>query len=430
MGGLLLFEGMADQPPSHASSGLSSFLRACSNGLKPAPTPEVVATQRKYGFGGKLPTGVVMTLLAAFALNPVVPAFAASPKGSEEAMSMHALAAPSVAPAQNPDEAGPSRLWDASKDIYLIGEQHSAAGQSKILLQDMPYLKAKGMTRFALELPQASSKVMDKFVAGKITKDGLAKGLWETSYDKLPDGFKMKLDMAEWARDHQVGVVCIDADRNVLYECASAQAQALKDGGKGFIDPNGIRDVESRGIMQKHTFMTAEQAAQEGWRLWVHERSKAMAQNIAKDHKAHGGKTVALMGGIHTDVSGYRQMMQSGGADLRSTPNAGVEDLLPADLKAKTQTVLFVGGMDYTGNLDQLHTISGLHVVERNMLARGLGRQIVSIKSVEGLGAVDSVIFTPPVDKNPSVAQAAVTAPASTTIASSKTAAAAGMDLN
>lgn len=58
---------------NHQPSALSTFLRAASAGEKPAPPPEVRETQRKYGFGGKLPKAVTLSLLAAFALGVVTP---------------------------------------------------------------------------------------------------------------------------------------------------------------------------------------------------------------------------------------------------------------------------------------------------------------------------------------------------------------------
>ena len=54
-------------------AALSSFLRDSAAGKKPAPPPEVRATQRRYGFGGKLPKAVVYSLLAAFALGVMAP---------------------------------------------------------------------------------------------------------------------------------------------------------------------------------------------------------------------------------------------------------------------------------------------------------------------------------------------------------------------
>lgn len=54
------------------SSPLSSFLRASASGQKPVPPPEVRETQRKYGFGGKIPRAVVLSLLAAFAVGVAI----------------------------------------------------------------------------------------------------------------------------------------------------------------------------------------------------------------------------------------------------------------------------------------------------------------------------------------------------------------------
>ena len=423
MGWVIVTGGMADQPPARSPSLLSRFLRACSGGARPAtPPPAVGETQRKFGVPGRLSRAIVFSLLSAFALN-VMPASVQACIAEQEPLCMHALPfpdapeavpvvaptptsvpAPQVADARNPDEAGPSRLWRADKSILIIGEQHTAAAQSTIILRDLPYLKAQGMTTFAMEIPQVSAKAMGQFTDGKIDKDGLARSLWESGYDQLPEGFRMKLDMAEWAREHGVRVVCVDADRGLSYECASAQVQAFRNGIKGPIDPNGIKDVERRGVMDRHSYMSGAQAAQEGWKLWIYGRSRAMARNLAADHEANKGKTVFLVGGCHTGLAGYRQFMQDGGADLRTTPDEGVEDLLPAELKAQTQTVLFVGGMGYTGRLEQLPKQVALHPVESQLIARGLGQRTVSIAKLAGLGGVDSVIFLPLVDNNPRVA--------------------------
>lgn len=71
---------MSTEAPS--TSALSSYLRAASQGQKPAPPAEVLATQRKYGFGGKIPRATVMTLLAAFALNTFAPTAEAASQDS------------------------------------------------------------------------------------------------------------------------------------------------------------------------------------------------------------------------------------------------------------------------------------------------------------------------------------------------------------
>lgn len=81
--------------------------------------------------------------------------------------------------------------------------------------------------------------------------------------------------------------------------------------------------------------------------------------------------------------------------------------MLPAEIKAKAQTLLFVGGMQYKGRLEHLPSTGSLHSVESQLISRGLGRRIVAIKSIEGLGGVDSVIFLPPVNENPEVAMPA-----------------------
>ena len=73
---------------------LSVYLRAASQGQRLAPPSVVRETQRRYGFGGKLPRATVAVLLAPFAARNR--ASVSAPADSAESLRMHALAEPQV----------------------------------------------------------------------------------------------------------------------------------------------------------------------------------------------------------------------------------------------------------------------------------------------------------------------------------------------